>query len=255
MNAGSEGQVRQDCQLLRRIAAIHVHRRIGLTANVPPVTDNYPLRISSRQTDRLERVPLYETLMDETERLARFGQSQFIARLWPEDLRDQSKAFFRYERMIRNHIMAATYQVHLDPNRWQAIDELLTNTALETLPLWLLGSDQDVQSALDNLPWIGERGAEVTLELAFRDVSERAYAAARERLEPYMTASNSVRPSIYTLYLYALAKSDRLGEASVHIVRLDADGRARPDVERFLNWFTTKFELSSLKDGERMSHR
>ena len=135
------------------------------------------------------------------------------------------------------------------------IDELLTDTALETLPLWLLGSDQDVQSALEILPRIGERGAEVTLELAFRDVSERAYAAARERLEPYMTASNSVRPSIYTLYLYALAKSGRLSEASVHIARLDADGRARPDVERFLNWFTTKFELSSLQDGERMSHR
>lgn len=226
-----------------------------LTANVPPVTDNYPLRISSHQTDRLERVPLYETLMDETERLARFGQSRFIERLWPEDLREQSKAFFRYERMIRNHILAATYQVHLDPIRWQAIDELLTDTALETLPLWLLGSDQDLQSALENLPRIGERGAEVALELAFRDVSERAYAAALERLEPYMKASNAVRPSIYTLYLYALAKSGQLSEASVHIARLDADGRARPDVERFLSWFTTKFELASLQDGGRMSHR
>ena len=72
---------------------------------------------------------------------------------------------------------------------------------------------------------------------------------------PYMKAGNSVRPSIYTLYLYALAKSGRLSEASVHIARLDADGRARADVKRFLNWFTTKFELSSLKDGGRMSHR
>jgi len=222
-----------------------------ITAVVPPVTDNHPLRISSRRTDVREGIPLYENLMDETQRLTRFGQSQFIERIWPEGLKDKSEAYFRYERMIRNHFTTTAYRDLYDPLRWQAIDDLLTHTSLETLPLWLLGSDQDTQSAIATLPRTGERGVEVSLELALRDVSERAYSAALERLEPYLKASNNVSPAVYTLYLYALAKNGRLNEASALVARLDADGRARSDVKRFLNWFTTRFELSSLEDGRR----
>src|SRR6185369_14855032 len=56
----------------------------GITANVPPVTDNYPLRISSEQIRELGHVPLYAAIMDERERLARFARSAFIEHVWPQ---------------------------------------------------------------------------------------------------------------------------------------------------------------------------
>ena len=106
-----------------------------LTDGVPPVTDNYPLRISSRHAYGQGRVPLYKTLMDESERVTRFRQSQFIDRFWPTELKAASEEFFPYERMIKNHVTTGSYRDRSDPFRWQAIDELLTRTPLKTLPL------------------------------------------------------------------------------------------------------------------------
>ena len=52
-----------------------------LTAQVKPVTDNYPSRISSRMVHDQGHVELYGQLMDEDERLTRFRNSDLIARL------------------------------------------------------------------------------------------------------------------------------------------------------------------------------
>ncbi len=216
-----------------------------LTANVAPVTDNYPLRISYRHAYEQGYVPLYNNLMDETERLKRFRQSQFIARFWPPELREESEAFFPYERMIKNHFTTGLYRDRSDPYLWQAIDDLLTHTSLETLPLWLLGSDDDVQNTVGAWPRTDERGAEVELELALRNLSKRAYPAALEKIEAYMKGRNNVSTPVFNLYLYVLGQNGMLTEARTHIARLDVNGSDRPDVQRFLNWFTTRFEVSS----------
>ena len=220
-----------------------------LTANVAPVTDNYPLRISSRQAYGQGRVPLYEKLMNETERLTRFGRSQFIDRFWPLGMKEDSEAFFRYERMIKNHFTAGLYRDRSDPFLWQAVDDVLTHTSLETLPLWLLGSDDDAQNVVENLLRSGKRGAEVELALAVRSLSERAYPAALEQIEAYMKGRNNVSTAVYNLYLYTLAQNGMLTDARTHIARLDTNERERADVQRFLNWFTTRFELSAREDS------
>ena len=40
-----------------------------LTKAIPPVTDNYPQRISTRHADAKNRYDLYDALADESERL------------------------------------------------------------------------------------------------------------------------------------------------------------------------------------------
>jgi len=217
---------------------------MDFTGKVAPVTDNYPLRISSRHAYEQGRVLLYEKLMNETERLTRFRRSPFIDRYWPAGLKQESEAFFPYERMIKNHFTDGLYRDRSDPFLWRAVDELLTQTSLETLPLWLLGSDDDVQNAVDTMLRIGEREDDVELELAVRNLSRRSYAAALEQIEGYMHGRNDVSKGAYNLYLYVLALNGMLTEARSQIARLDAEWRQDPDIDRFLNWFGTRFERS-----------
>jgi len=61
-----------------------------LTARVPPVTDNHPLRISSELVHTMDQVPLYV----ERERLTRFAQSTFIERVWPRELVQKAMGSF-----------------------------------------------------------------------------------------------------------------------------------------------------------------
>jgi hypothetical protein len=112
-----------------------------------------------------------------------------------------------------------------------------------------LGSDDDAQNVVDTLLRSGRRGAEVELTLAVRSLSERAYPAALEQIEAYMKGRNNVSTPVYNLYLYTLGQNGMLTDARTHIARLDANGRERADVQRFLNWFTTRFELSAREDS------
>jgi hypothetical protein len=66
-------------------------------------------------------------------------------------------------------------------------------------------------------------------------------------------ASGSVSLNVYTTYLYALAKTDMLGDAALHIARLDSNGRERTDVQDFVNWFTTRFGIPSGGEGKAMN--
>ena len=219
-----------------------------LTSEVPPVTDNYPLRISSRHAYGQGRVQLYETLMDESERLTRFRQSVFIDRFWPVELQEPSERFFAFEGMIKNHVTSGVYRNRSDPPRWEAIDELLTETSLQTLPLWLLGSDADAQAAVDLLLDGGSYGAEVELELTLRFLSAREYGTALEHLETYLAGRGNVSPAIRNLHLYLLAQNDRADEAAARLASLQ--GRGRPGVERFVSWFVQRFELAPLTETE-----
>ena len=50
----------------------------ALVERVAPLTDNYPLRLSATPAGNQGRVPLYEQLMDESERRVRFRESAYI---------------------------------------------------------------------------------------------------------------------------------------------------------------------------------
>ncbi|HEY5624206.1 MAG TPA: spermidine synthase, partial [Gammaproteobacteria bacterium] len=81
-----------------------------ITGLVPPVTDNYPSRISPRRTGQDVRIPLYEALMDEGERLARFSNSRYIDEFWPDQLKGPSQAAFSYEKIIGRYFAGPGYE-------------------------------------------------------------------------------------------------------------------------------------------------
>ena len=172
-----------------------------LTADVAPVTDNYPARILSRQVSHQGYIELYDSLMDEGERLERFRNSAQISQLWPADLKKNSEPFFQYERLIKNYFTAGIYHHQTDPFIWEAIDDLLTNTSLTTLPLWLMGSDQITQNIISSLLEQEGYRDEFALQLARKYASERDYETALAYVINHIATVNDVSDWTSRFYL------------------------------------------------------
>ena len=214
-----------------------------LTADVAPVTDNYPSRISSRPVRNQGYFELYDALMDEGERLERFRNSELISQLWPAELKKNSEPFFQYERLIKNHFTAGIYRHQTEPFVWEAIDDLLTNTSLTTLPLWLLGSDQDTQNIIASLLEQEDFRDDFALHLARKYASDRDYETALRYVNIHITTAKDVSDWTSRFYLYMLAKNGMAVQARPIIANLKSLGQ--PGIDRFLDWFATKFELNS----------
>lgn len=219
-----------------------------LTADVAPVTDNHPSRISSRPVTNPRYVQLYDALMEEGQRLEKFSESEQIGRLWPAELRKDAEPFFDYERLIKNHFTAGIYRHPTDPFVWEAIDDLLENTSLKTLPLWLLGSDQDAQNIIaSRLEQAGYRD-DFAVELARKYTSERDYQTALRYINMHIMTGNGVSEWASRFYLYLLAKNGRASQARSIIAQLESHGG--PGTDRFLDWYATKFALNAAENYE-----
>ncbi len=209
-----------------------------LTADVLPVTDNFPSRISSRMVQN-RRVELYDRLMDEDARRARFRDSALIERLWPTDLRVESERYFAVERLIKNHFTGGAYRAATDPYFWQALDDVLTNTTLTTLPLWLLGSDQASQDIVARRLESEGDSSEYALELARKYTASRDFESALEHAQAYVMATRDVPLPASNLYLYLLAKNGRAEQARPVLTQLA--GLGQPNIDRFVDWYSQRF--------------
>lgn len=217
-----------------------------LTARIPPVTDNYPLRISHRLLGVPTHVALYDRVMNERERLTRFERSAYIDRIWPRELARASVPFFRYEGMIKEYFTSSVYPDTRDTYRWQAIDDVLTNTSLETLPLWLLGSNQVALRIANKIAADGTLSPQIERRLALERLVQRDYAGALDHLQRSL-AGGQINADDLSLLLYVLAKNGRLEDAKAVLAGVD---RSRdPEVRRFLEWFEAKFGLREAELG------
>ena len=213
----------------------------GITAGVPPVTDNYPLRISSELVRDPGRVPLYAAVMDERDRLVRFTHSAFIERVWPEELAAQTPPYFRYDGLIKDHFTQGLYPPADPPFLWESVDDVLANSRLETLPLWLLGTDRDAQRNALRLAEQSATRPDVALELALGRLAQRDYAGALQTFEHSMSAAGGkVSVGSLSLLLYLLGKNGRNDDARALIATLDT--KNTPAIGSFIDWFETKFD-------------
>jgi spermidine synthase len=211
-----------------------------LTVGVPPVTDNYPLRISSKLVRDPGRVPLYSAVMDERERLARFEHSTFVARVWPQELIGATSPYFRYEGLIKEHFTEGVYPASEPAFLWESLDEVLEETDLETLPLWLLGSDRDAQRNALARGATTPGDAALDLELAMRALVQRDYAVALDTLTRSLrTAGGRASAGQTSMLLYLLAKNGRTDEARALIAALD--GTSALQMGGFIDWFEESF--------------
>jgi spermidine synthase len=212
-----------------------------LTVDIAPVADNYPSRITSGPVTNQGYVALYDALMDEDARLERFRSSEQIAALLAAELRQSAEPFFQYERVIKNHFTAGVYRHQGEPFFWETLDNLLTKTSLVTLPLWLLGSDQETQNIVTGILDRDGPRDDLALQLARKYAAVRDYETALGYVESHMASGNDASGWTLRFNLYLLAKNGLLAQSGPLINRLRA--LEEPGTGRFLDWFGARFEL------------
>jgi predicted membrane-bound spermidine synthase len=185
--------------------------------DVPPLVDDRPHRAPRLHVWR--RPPReFAELTDTSAARRRFAESAFVARLWPEPLRRSSLVYFDYEQIARESLLSGTL-----PRPIGSLHRVLESTSLETLPLWLVGSDADRQAILDGLA----PGAPLVLDaewhLAMRALAGRDYALAAERLSRLPRGTPPLRDYYW---LYALCMAGRVEEAREEALRLPSPGTA-----------------------------
>jgi hypothetical protein len=214
----------------------------GRSAGAPILTDDYPQRLwlSRRAMAPSEARALFDrggpdyerVWIDPLEARDRFEKSDFIRRLWPEGLRDETLPFFTYQRSI-NRVLADG----ANPLRQiEEIHQLLTQTTLRTLPAWLLGlGNLTLQNPSVNLSDVGGGRTEYFKGLAA--LVDRDYSAAVANL---LEAERRGLAGVRTLLAYALCLAGRAEEASYVIAMSPSEDS---EVRRFWSWLDTTFHL------------
>jgi spermidine synthase len=153
-----------------------------VTADVLPVVDAWPFRIVLPVSGSRKVPPLYAWLMN-TERSANsFANSQFVRTHWPAGLIEATLPYFAYQRLI-NQRHAPGLDAMPPPHPLETLRHLLLDTDLESLPLWLLGSNYFEQRLLDNVAGKPEYAAQYEWGQARRAIAERRYPQALAHLE------------------------------------------------------------------------
>ena len=178
---------------------------LSVSENVEPLTDAYPKRLSETLVAPKQR---FLRWMDTRAARARFERDPVIARLWPAPMRDATLAAFAeqdaYNRVLNFMLDPLDYLPEI--HRW------ITQTRLETLPLWYLGSDQNLQRAAAHAWAAGHRNSEIDFQLGASALSKRDFAAAVSHFQA--AAEGGRRAEISGLLeVYAFGLDGRCGRA------------------------------------------
>ncbi len=122
-------------------------RKKGAWRRVEPLTDDFPRRIVIR-ADRNVRDALIWGWRDTAAALKRFKASELIARLFPPNVIRDAGRQFDTQRLINDLLLS----VQTGARQTAVLGQVLERTALHWPPLLMLGSDPDIQAALEALP-------------------------------------------------------------------------------------------------------
>jgi predicted membrane-bound spermidine synthase len=211
-----------------------------LTAAAEPLTDDYPRRILPGGRGSLIADPAHGAAFSrflaviDTDRARQaFQTSPFVQKHWPAGLAAATLPEFDHQRLI-NRVMLES----ADPlAQIDALDTLLTTTTLRRLPLWMLGSNDVLQSIADT----GNDGTGlVEYQTGVRALAIRNYQAAANNFAAAEKRGLSA-PTLRPLRVYALCRAGRVDEA-----RQAAHGvRAVSDSERhFWTWMNSTFDVA-----------
>ena len=145
-----------------------------LTADAPPLVDNWPLRLSSRPVEALPRA--FEPFFDARGSQERFAKSRWIAEVWPDELRQATIDAFPYRDIAdRFFLNLASPQ---PATNYAAVEHVLRRSRYVALPEILMGSDFRQQEIARSVP---QQPGTIWIE-GVRALSERRYAEGADLL-------------------------------------------------------------------------
>jgi spermidine synthase len=215
-----------------------------LTADTPALTDDYPQRLrpdavrlslsDPRYGTTAAVRELYQRVIDPDRARQAFQTSPLVRHLFPPALIASTVPFFDVQRIVNRVLWEGGNPLRLIDD----LDAVITRTSLQTLPLWILGSD-DVKQRIASSTDDGSGGAEYARGL--EHLAKREYLAAASELaaaEQRGLRAATVRP----LLVYALCRGGNLAGAA----RL-ARGAGAPDADagHFWAWMGAHFGVGA----------
>jgi spermidine synthase len=160
-----------------------------LSRDVPPLTDDQPKRITAPASSAENQRAVFGGWFDTEAARKRFHSSPLIQRLWPPELTKGADEHFSTQ-MLND---AIGRQLSFDwAQRFSALDLVLSNSRLTSLPGWLLSSDVDMQRIAADIPSGDPAEAEAQYHLGVRSLANRDYAAAAAHM-----ADSARSPALY----------------------------------------------------------
>jgi predicted membrane-bound spermidine synthase len=213
-----------------------------LTAGSLPLTDDYPLRLSTRLKYGNVVTPLYWVMMDEERATQRFQRSKFIARMLPAEVRMRGISYFSVQRSIKN-VLIPEYREQ-EYYEWEDLYRVLTRTSLRTLPLWMMGTSQKGVEIARKQAATGKYQKEAELLLIVSAISNRNYNDAVQRLKKYTAdISREESAGIYAMYIFTLCmagETNRAEDVSRDVMPILGNSE---HIARYWKWLNATFGL------------
>jgi spermidine synthase len=192
-----------------------------ITREVPPLTDNYPKRLSDAQWDRQENFDVAAAYMEPASVSERFLASPLIKRIWPETLNKSMESLFaiRQTRYVSEAVGS---------NKLAELDLFLRGTRLRMPVLEALGSD-DLRFAIAQrvARETDPPSSDIVPDLVAGALAQRDLAEAIRLLESQKDrGALDVHEIILLTYLYCLNanvdKAEALAAANSAMINKDS---------------------------------
>jgi spermidine synthase len=180
----------------------------GITAGTPALDDDHPRRLSEVPTVATAMVDVYRPWMESQRARERFERSELVRKLWPPSLREDSLAWFPWQRTLNRSLFA---ELGEPARELPELHRILTATSLRTAPLWYLGTDADELAAARTAWKKGRRSAPLLYQLGAAALAERDWPAAAEYFRQAQQGAAN-RELVY-YQVYALGMAGRQDEA------------------------------------------
>jgi len=211
----------------------------ALAGEVPPLVDNWPKRITAADNGPEEAAAFARSIADIDAARDRFRESAWIENLWPESLREDSLAYFEWQRVVSRILTG-----DLPPGRphIDEADRLLRTSPLSIPVLWLLGSDADKQRIVSKADDRSRSHPQYQLHLGIEHLSKRRWSSAAkalaraERLEP-------IEARAAVLRTYALCRAGNL-EGARELMRVQREKRqTNPVDDDVWHWLRAHYDI------------
>jgi spermidine synthase len=213
-----------------------------LTAETPPLTDDFPQRLRpvpsrpSLSDPRYRSDPgvlaLFGRVIDPVRARRAFAESSFVQRLWPPALVERTLPWFDTQRIVNR----ALWEGGAPLRQIEDLHVVLATTTLRTLPLWLLGSDEVKERIAEHS---AERSGEIEYALGLRALANRDYLRAAAHLGE--AERRGLRaPTVRPLEVYALCLAGDLETARLLSRGITPRG---PDEAHAWTWLRATFHL------------
>lgn len=201
----------------------------GLFMNVPPVTDNFPHRISPDEKGIFTFYEVYTFLLDVERRKKLLAESEYVKSIFPPELITAALPYIHYDFMIAHFKDGG---IKLKSGFWDELADILTQTDLKVLPLLLLHSTPREQHIVDAVGFAAD--PEAALAYAKRLLARRSYEEAARRFEHYIDGKGGFanEPGQSRFYLLARALA---GNPELPVAAGGAAGAA------FQDWLLRRF--------------